>query len=522
MLHLEPLENRVLLSFAAQINFAPVSVTVPDGYVADNGRVFADRGNGFDYGWSRSRSTGSSRSARSPDVRYDTYVKMQKKGSAVWEIQVPDGVYSVDIVAGDARSASRNYHIQAEGTDVINARASSNQRWIEGTAQVTVTDGRLTLATAKGASSNNVCFVAITQTSEAAIQYQAPITITRGGTYSGNWESNDPKTPAVTVATTDPVTIVNSNIRSAGELISASGHVDLTVRNTTGRALNPEVSSKHAGRFLDVDGWTQVTVENCEMDGTSGIYLNNYRGDHSAGQSVSILRNSAHNIDGRYSDGNGGYSRRSDDVQFFQIDGGHDLSGAEIAWNQVINDPRQSRVEDNISIYNSSGTASSPLLIHDNYIQGAYPADPGSSNYSGGGIMLSDNGSAWVNAFNNQVIATSNYGVAISSGHDNTFYGNTIISTGRLPDGSAVRSQNVGAYIWNQNHEKSFANNSGHGNIIGWVKGNKRNDFWTPDASEWINNASVPGAVTSDLEAQQFQNWQAKLRDKAVTVGPSN
>ena len=59
-------------------------------------------------------------------------------------------------------------------------------------------------------------------------------------------------------------------------------------------------------------------------------------------------------------------------MQFLQIEKVQNVPGIEIGWNQVINEPGKSRVEDNISIYESSGTSGSPILIHDNYINGAY------------------------------------------------------------------------------------------------------------------------------------------------------
>ena len=55
------------------------------------------------------------------------------------------------------------------------------------------------------------------------LDWSSPIVITEGGTYSGNWQSTDAKTPAVTVATTAPVIIENAHIRSAGSLIKTSG-----------------------------------------------------------------------------------------------------------------------------------------------------------------------------------------------------------------------------------------------------------------------------------------------------------
>ena len=155
-------------------------------------------------------------------------------------------------------------------------------------------------------------------------------------------------------------------------------------------------------------------LENNYMEGTSGIYLYDYRGNGSDSQTVKVVRNKALNIDGRYSDGNGGYQSGPGDhyaVQFFQINGAWNLSGAEVAWNEVINEPGKSRVEDNVSIFSSSGTATSPFQIHNNYIQGAYPADPyNDADYSGGGIMLSDVGASYIRAFGNQIVSTANYG----------------------------------------------------------------------------------------------------------------
>jgi hypothetical protein len=375
--------------------------------------------------------------------------------------------------------------------------------------------------------------------------YSAPITITRGGTYSGNWESNDPNRPAVIVDTTEPVVILNSNIRSRSTLIATwVDHADLTIQNTSGYALNPNVAGKTPGRFLDAEHYDAVTVQNCTMEGTSGIYLDTYAGDHSAHDTVKILNNRATNIDGRYSDGAGGYltynlrtnlrtgltEQGYDDVQFAQLAKAQGLSGVEIAWNEVINEAGNSRVEDNISIYRSSGTAASPILIHDNYIDGAYTIAPwqGDANddnywydwsYSGGGIMLGDGGSrdlstacGFVKAYNNQVVGTTNYGIAVTAGHDMEIANNRVVSSGLLDDGRAIAAQNVGIAIWDSNGDgpSTFFNNVGHDNLVGWNNGSGRNDWWTPTASSWTNNTSMSGAITLATEANELVLWRAK------------
>ena len=72
-----------------------------------------------------------------------------------------------------------------------------------------------------------------------------PIIITTGGTYSGTWNSDDPATPAVTIATDDPVTIEDSVITSRGALILVTGvktGANVTIDNVTGTALDPQVA----------------------------------------------------------------------------------------------------------------------------------------------------------------------------------------------------------------------------------------------------------------------------------------
>jgi parallel beta-helix repeat protein len=360
----------------------------------------------------------------------------------------------------------------------------------------------------------------------SAIAYSGPIVITKGGTYSGNWQSLDANVPAVEIRTNEPVIILNSNIRSRGTLIDAMDGADfsvnLTVRNTSGYGLNPNIRGQQGGRFIDVFGFSNIDVENNYLESTCGIYIEKYTGDHTANQTFRVLDNSAKNIDGRLSDGAGWYLKTPGDhyVQFFQTNGLHNMVGAEVAWNQVVNQPGLSLVEDNISIFDTTGTRRNPVMIHDNYIDGAYAIDAAhETDFTGGGIMLSDIGSAFVTAYNNQVIDTTNYGIAISSGHDNTFYNNRIVSSGRLANGALVAAQNVGAYIWNQNSESHFTNNVGYGNVISWEGQQGMNDSWVPDAASWRKNAESSTDETVAMTQGEWTLWVNKLAGAGVKVG---
>jgi N-acetylneuraminic acid mutarotase len=165
----ETLEPRQLMAFSAHINFQPSGVTIPSGYVADTGATYASR-NGLTYGWDADNSANArdKNSSLSKDQRYDTLNHMQRNGSRKWEISVPNGTYSVHVVAGDAGFYDSVYKINAEGTLTVSGTPTSSSRWVEGTKTVTVSDGRLTISNASGASNNKICFIDISQTTTSS------------------------------------------------------------------------------------------------------------------------------------------------------------------------------------------------------------------------------------------------------------------------------------------------------------------------------------------------------------------
>lgn len=373
------------------------------------------------------------------------------------------------------------------------------------------------------------------------IKYDKPIVIIKGGTYRGNWQSLDPKVPAVTVATGQRVVIENSNIRSKGTLIySAFKNANLTVRNTRGTALNPDRPLKEyrfPGRFLLVEVFRNLVVENNELIGTSGIYLRDYRGKASQGQTIKILRNKVRNIDGRYSVGKGRFSTKEFRlVQFVQFNAVRRISGAEIAWNEVINVPGKSRPEENINMYLSSGVPSSRIKIHDNYIQGAYAVNPRANTYAGGGINAADGSgktlaeaAGHILVYRNQIVSTSNNGIAVSAGHDIEVYNNRVIASGYLPSGVPIAAQNVGLYVWDPHGDKArktFFNITVRDNLVAWgtpLRGREaQNPTWFPDCEpgKCRANRTLPGRVTLTMERQEYTRWLAKLKSAKITVGP--
>jgi glucose/arabinose dehydrogenase len=152
-------------ALSVNINFQPANAAVPAGYLVDSGAAFGARGNGQSYGWNRSNgSTARDRNAaNSPDQRYDTLQHMQKaeNANARWELAVPNGTYSVRIVAGDASHYDSRFRINAESVLALDATPSSAARWVDRTVSVTVSDGRLTVSNASNASNNKLCFIEV-------------------------------------------------------------------------------------------------------------------------------------------------------------------------------------------------------------------------------------------------------------------------------------------------------------------------------------------------------------------------
>ena len=275
------------------------------------------------------------------------------------------------------------------------------------------------------------------------VTYAGPIIITKGGTYTGNWESRDAEVSAVEIKTSEPVFIVNANIRGAGRLIRSQGHAaDITVRNTNGYGITPTPWKEYqkTRSFLVVDVFKNIVVENCYIENAAGINLGvSYEGNGTPQQTVKIRYNKVRNIDGRV---HGGQAI----VNFVGFNFRNPIRHAEVAWNQVINEPDQSVVEDNINIYNTRGTPDSPIRIHNNYIRGAFPLPASASNYSGGGIISdspetdSTQSTAYLKVYENQLVGLGGYCIGIAGGNHIEVYDNRMVVAARHANDSLYAS----------------------------------------------------------------------------------
>jgi hypothetical protein len=383
-------------------------------------------------------------------------------------------------------------------------------------------------------------------TSAYAIHYQGPLVVDdayvkkHGRVIVGNFAGTISQ-PALTINTATPVLITDSNFTGPGDLISAFG-ADISVTNSTGVTTNPNIYGQQKGFAIKVQGALNVNLQNNTFTGPIfGVYIAGWAGTPSSTQTVKILHNVFNNIDGRPSDGNGGYFTDGQwNAHGIQLNGIPNIPYMEIAWNQIINTPLQSQCSDIINIFKSGGTSTSHLIIHDNYVQGAFPANPGPDGYSGGGIITDGtaqdtaaNTTAFVDMYSNQVVATANYGLSIATGHDNSIYNNRIVSSGYLANG-AFYPTTYGNGINNYNNYGQpptvMFNDIAYNNLSGLVRksstgGPMRADWYLPNQTtgsntNWTPNDSAHPTLAD--EANEFVLWQQKLGNNKISIGAVN
>lgn len=358
---------------------------------------------------------------------------------------------------------------------------------------------------------------------------EAVLVITHGGTYGGTYRSSSSGTACIRVATTEPVVLAGCLLTGPGNLIEAGEGADLTVRNCRGQGLVPTADEQAPGRFLDVYRPRRLVVEHNLLTQTSGLVVNRWAGSSGPGQTLTVRYNQARNIDGRWRDGQG--STRS---SFLLLNTVQHLAGVEVAYNEVLNTPGQSLVEDNINLYNSSGTAASPLHVHDNFVRGAYPFPATAATFTGTGLTSDGNAqmaaeaASFIEADHNQFVATGNAAMNLAAGHDIYYHDNRAVTSGYLPDGQRFQAGHAGLGVFNYYHQPAsvFFNNRVENNAVGYVRwgghdpARDRQDL-SPDAcAPCTGTVHLPAPITPATEAQEWKSWQQKLQRQRLVVGP--
>jgi|GEM_PF-6060040 len=146
--------------FSAKVNFQTSATTTPAGYVGDSGQTYAAR-NSLTYGWSVDKTSRARERNVDPDKRRDTLVHFDTT-DVLWEIAVPSGTYSYTIVCGDPSHSDQVNTIQIESTTLTDPNGAV-LGFDTYTGTVSVTDGRVTLRMAAGASNAKICYIDLAQ-----------------------------------------------------------------------------------------------------------------------------------------------------------------------------------------------------------------------------------------------------------------------------------------------------------------------------------------------------------------------
>ena len=129
----------------------------------------------------------------------------------------------------------------------------------------------------------------------------------------------------------------------------------LTVKNVIGIGVNANVKGQANGVFVDAVNPALLDVEHCYFESVRfGVYVRGYGGNRDGTQTVTILSTRGWNIIGLESDGNNGYLSGESQWQWahaFQLSEMASVPGIRIAWNEIVNYPYQSLVNENINMY---------------------------------------------------------------------------------------------------------------------------------------------------------------------------
>ena len=364
------------------------------------------------------------------------------------------------------------------------------------------------------------------------------------GTYS-NLNIRNLNGNAVSLNSNAAVTLLSCRIAATGHGIT--GFYNLTtVRDTRMWSLMPSGAGKNHGKAVNGEGMVHIDVQYTLMEGWLTVEGKAYSGNRTVNNTYIAKSNIVRNVQGRRTDGNGGYqdytSANGNDgtfyrAQAFLFNSITDVPGVEIAWNSIYNEPGWSRVEDNINTFKSSGTLNSPLRIHHNHVHGAYPAfpnDPRSTYFSGGGILSGDRGSGYVQIDDNLIGACSNYGLGAVGGNDNTGRRNKIIRAARTWDGARLVPTNLNGiqfYDYNQAGASVFYNNTVTDNVVGVEyeaatgKVSTKTAYATAQTITGANNVYsgttvIPGPITYAMEYALWQEHRDMAFAAGVTIGP--
>lgn len=328
----------------------------------------------------------------------------------------------------------------------------------------------------------------------------SPLTITRGGVYSGDWTD-------VSVQTTEPVVLEKGTLTGTANVTAVC---DLIVRNL--RVTGPD--TWESPRWLVVNnGWKRLEVSNCTIMNTRGIEL----WPNTQPSPVTLItRNYHRNIKGN------GITPVGNFVQLRQIWGSPKWGPPvnpnpgliEISWNEIVNEYQKSNPEDVISIYKTAKTR-----VHDNLINGQ--SKPSQFTGSSQNTITIDPADEPNLLFDNQIIANfviDAYSIGMFGGNNNLFKENYVVSDGYLGDSGVKMIYGYSGMFISSNGTGNQAVDNHVGYINGTMHGSQRVDY-QEDGGTWMGNTHLPAPITRQTELDHIAMWRKRVSDAGITIG---
>jgi chitodextrinase len=245
--------------------------------------------------------------------------------NAVWEIAVPNGDYVVHAVVGDPTYFDVVSKLTIEGLLTINGSTSSGTRWLEGTATVTVNDGKLTVGNLSG-SYNKLCYLTISSQATPPPDTAPPIisgvavSAMTESTATIAWNTNEPADSQVDYGLSssygnttplDPSMVVSHSRTIQGLLPNTTYHFRVKSRDAAGNlAASQDLSFTTPGQAPPPPSFNvKVNFQPAQSQAypgylvDSGDYYGSRGNGHAYGWSGATsprIRNSSQSPDARY------------------------------------------------------------------------------------------------------------------------------------------------------------------------------------------------------------------------------
>jgi hypothetical protein len=304
--------------------------------------------------------------------------------------------------------------------------------------------------------------------------------------------------PSITLTNCSDITILACDLRSI--VVNSSSNVSIC---------NCYIHDS-ANNGVQIQSSSAVTVQGNRMERVmTGVYA-----VQCGSGGIRILGNYVQDVQGPLP--------RGQLVQFDNVIQGSGTASI-IAYNYAINYMGQSTPEDMINIYESQGTAATPILVEGNFLSGDPVHGSQGKSSSGSGIMIGDAGGNYLTARNNILLSPGQVGIGIPSGSNVMVAGNMIM-------GLQSNVSNIGMYAWNQ-----YSGTPGPvtvlDNTIAWKESSgAENDWWAgggftsiaegpDDFGDWAAFTPLPaGPTLAPLPPLPYGN--PALYPWAVTSGP--